>query len=430
MRVLTLSTVFPNPVQPVHGLFVFERIRHAARLCRVRVVAPVAWYVRWRRAEVPRRDVMAGVPVERPAFYYVPRLFKILDGFLLFLSVLPSVLRLRQEFDFDLVDAHFGYPEGIAGILLGKWFRRPVVITLRGSEPTLTRNMLRKLAIGWALRRANAVVAVSHALGRMAQTLGVSETRIEVIENGVDTARFLPRDQAEVRRKLGIPQSAKMLVSVGALVARKGFHRVLRVLPELLQEIPDLLFVVVGGPGAEGNEGTALRTLAATLHVEDHVRWAGPQQPELVDTWLNAADVFVLASDYEGCPNVVWEALACGRPVVASKVGEVERMVPSFAGLLFDDPEDRAALRQCLGEAFRSTWDRERIRRFALERTWDHVAARVVRGWQRAAWHPIPKAPGEVESQQIPAECAEADTAEADKRNQEVRIGRSESVVS
>jgi glycosyltransferase involved in cell wall biosynthesis len=103
-----------------------------------------------------------------------------------------------------------------------------------------------------------------------------------------------------------------------------------------------------------------------------------------VALWLGAADVFVLASDFEGCPNVVLEAMACGRPVVATKVGDVERMVPPLAGILLDDPNDCTALADALISALHTAWHPAAIRDHVAARSWAEVAQRAVRQWRMA----------------------------------------------
>ncbi len=383
MRALVISTVFPDPTYPTHGIFVLERVRWLARLAEVRVIAPVPWFRRLRR-RVPGKEERSGLAVWHPGFFYVPKLFKVLDGFFLFLSILPTALLLRRRFDFDLIDAHFAYPEGFASILLGRVLRRPVTVTLRGTLIPLSRDPLRRKLMAWTLRRADRVIAVAEPLAQHARALGAPPARITVIANGVDTRRFAPREQSAARKALGLDGEGRLLVSVGSLCPRKGFQRVLRVLPRLAREVPGLLFAVVGGPGAEGNNGPQLADQVRRLRLEKHVILAGPQTPEAVARWLAACDVFVLASDYEGCPNVVLEAMACGRPVVVSRVGEVERMVPPEAGLIFHDPEDGEALFSALLRALEQPWDHARIRAHAEGHTWDRVAARVFEQWNLA----------------------------------------------
>ena len=383
MRVLTLSTIFPNPAQPMLGPFVFERIDHAARHVDVRVIAPIAWFGRSR--SVPRSIVRSNLRIEHPTFFYLPGALKFLDGVFLFLSILPTVRRLRRTFDFEVIDAHFGTPDGVAAVLLGGWFRRPVVITLRGFEHQFVKYRSRRMVMGWALRRATRVIAVSRPLAQLAQSLGAAADRVDVIENGVDVEKFAPVPQSEARRFVGIDGGERILICVGHFVPLKGFHRVVGALPHLRREFPNLILVLVGGSSASaGGYLQQVQELTARLNLEAHVRFTGPLPQERVAEWLNASDVFVLSSDREGCPNVVWEAMACGRPVVSPKVGAVEQMVPSDAGILFDDPRDTDALHRSISAALKTNWDAQRIRRHAEAHTWSSVAQRVIEQWRRA----------------------------------------------
>ena len=380
MKVLTLSTVFPNPVQPVHGLFVFERTRHAAKRAEIRVVAPVPWFRRSR--SIPSTTTQRDLQVEHPTFFYVPGLLKFLDGLFLFLSVLPRVRRLQRESDFDVIDAHFAFPEGFAAILLGMWFRKPVMVTLRGSEHEFVTHPPRRKAIAWALKRATRVVAVSHQLAQLAEELGVPRERIAVVENGVDIDTFRPGDRAEAKRTIGFDDTRRLLISVGHLVPLKGYHRMIRAVADLRSAYPDLALALVGGSAStSGSYPKELKQLASELGLSSSVLFPGSLPPDQVCAWLNAADVFVLCSDREGCPNVVWESMACGVPVASARVGEVEYMVPSRAGELFDDPADRGALRAAISRALDRRWDRGDIRAHAEAHTWTHVAQRVERQW-------------------------------------------------
>jgi teichuronic acid biosynthesis glycosyltransferase TuaC len=381
MKVLTLATVFPNPAQPMLGPFVFERIRHAAQHADVRVVAPIAWFRRPKG--VPASSSQSGLKIEHPTFFYVPAVLKFLNGVALFLSILPRVNHLRREFNFDLVDAHFAIPDGVAAILLGCWFRRPVVITLRGFEHQFVEYRLRRTMMRWALRRATRVIAVSAPLAALAQRLGVAPERIEVIENGVDTDRFRPMDAAEARRLVSIDRDKRVLISVGHLVPLKGFHRIIAALPELREEFPNLSLVIVGG-STSAKYVQDLQQLVGELGLSSHVIFTGSLPTDRVAEWLNASNLFVLCSDREGCPNVVWEAMACGRPVVSPKVGAVEQMVPAEAGILFDTPSDGRALIRSVSLALNTQWDSRRIREHAEAHTWASVASRVLRQWRLA----------------------------------------------
>jgi glycosyltransferase involved in cell wall biosynthesis len=383
MKVLVFTTVFPNPAQPTHGLFVFERIRHLTPFTDIRIVAPVCWPVRLRQrvAHVEMRDSIA---VLHPTFWYLPGVFKVIDGLFLFCSSVIAVARLRRGFRFDLIDAHFSFPDGFAAVLLGLVFRCPVTITVRGTLGQLLKYRLRRIAAMLALRGATRVLAVSSPLADQAMSLGVDRARLEVIPNGVDAGRFAPLDRLEARARLAIPVEQRLIVSVGHLSRRKGFHRVIAVLPRLFDAYPTVSLAVVGGPGVERDNARDLQRQVRAPQVAARVVLAGAQPPDIVRIWLSAADLFVLASDFEGCPNVIWEALACGLPVVATRVGDIPRMVPPFAGLLFDDPDDAASLERCLRSALDRTWDRDAIRTHAAQHSWQSVAQRVLWNWRQA----------------------------------------------
>lgn len=383
LRVLIFTTVFPSRTQPLHGVFVLERVRHLAALADVEVVAPVPWH-RAGGCGNPEPAVTPILSVGHPRFWYIPKVLMSLRGLFLFVSTVRAIARLRQSFDFDLIDAHFAYPDGFAAILLGRWFRRPVCITLRGTIIPLSRRRMGRWLCDWAIRRAERVIAVAHNLADRARQGGVAEHRIATIANGVDGSRFHPLDRSSARRLLGLPEEGELLVSVGHLSPRKGFHRVIRALPRLLATSSEARLAIVGGKGAEEDNSAELHKLARELGMADRVSFVGAQLPDRVALWMGAADVFVLASDFEGCPNVILEAMASGRPVVATRVGDVEHMVPSFAGILLDDPEDAVALAASLAAALTREWDAQRIRDHVATLSWGEVAQRVAVQWRLA----------------------------------------------
>jgi teichuronic acid biosynthesis glycosyltransferase TuaC len=383
LRVLVFTLVFPNPAQPLHGTFVLERVRHLAAFADVEVIAPIPWH-QLRRGRIPQRQVIAGVAASHPVFWYPPKILGSLRGAFLFLSTLYTVNRMRRTFDFDLIDAHFAYPDGFAAVLLGRWFRRPVCITLRGTIEQWSRRPVGRFLCNWAIRGADRVIAVAESLAERARQGGVPPHRVTTIANGVDIERFQDRPMAAVRDALRLPATGRLIVSVGHISPRKGFQRVIRSLPRVLLSHPEARLVIVGGKGAEEDNSAELRTLVERLALSDRVVFAGAKSPAEVALWLAAADVFVLASDFEGCPNVILEALACGRPVVASKVGDIERMVPGFAGILFADPEDDVALAECLAAALARDWNHRQIRDHVAARSWSDVAERVIAQWRLA----------------------------------------------
>lgn len=384
MRVLVLSSVFPNPKQPTFGTFVRERVERIAARCETVVVAPVPWFPMNRvfrgesRCGIPRREAQDGLVVHHPRAFSVPGVFKALDGIFYFLSVLPTVARIRRRFRFDLIDAHFAYPDGMAAWLLGRVFRCPVTVTLRGTIVPLSRFRLRRVQIVRTLASVQGVFAVSESLRAAAVSLGIPAARIRVIPNGVDTALFTPRARSEARGQLGLPEEGPVLLSVGALSPRKGHQRVLEVLPRLVASHPKLVYVVVGAAGVEGDTGPLLERLVAELGLREHVRLAGARPHEEIARWLAAADLFCLATSNEGRANVILEALACGVPVVTTDVGGNREVIRDGAEGFLVPLGDADALASALLRALETGWDRAAIASRGAARTWDRTVEDVL----------------------------------------------------
>jgi teichuronic acid biosynthesis glycosyltransferase TuaC len=376
MRVLVLSSTFPSVQQPTRGLFVRHRVRGLAKRCEVVVVAPVPWFPlnRWLRAErdaVPAVEDQEGLRVYHPRFFSLPRYGKFLDGTLYFLSLIAFVRRLRRSFPFEVIDAHFAFPDGMAAVLMGRLFKCPVVVTLRGSIVRLAGYPLHRPQIRWALRQADRVTAVSESLKKVAVGIGVPEEHVRVIPNGVDSTAFRPMPQREARRLCGIPENAKVLLTVAGVYEGKGQHSVIDVLPSVRSRYPEAQYVIVGNPRPGESYQRRLQSTVESLGLAGHVVFAGPRPQAELRQWFAAADVSVLATQSEGWPNVLLESLACGTPVVATEVGGVPEIVRhGDLGCLVPYGDSAA-----LGDALLST----------LERSWDRGA--LVRHAQRFDWN-------------------------------------------
>jgi glycosyltransferase involved in cell wall biosynthesis len=376
MRVLVLSSTFPNSTQPNRGVFVRERVARLARRCDVVVVAPIPWFplnrwIRSDRAGAARADDQGGLTVYHPRFFSLPRYGKFLDGFFYAVSLVPFLVRLRRRFAFEVIDAHFAFPDGVAATLIGRLFHCPVVITLRGSIARLSTYRLHRPQIRWALRRAARVTAVADYLRRIAIGIGVPGEGVRVIPNGVDLGSFAPRDRAEARRACDLPADRPVLLTVAAVYAWKGQHMVVEALPGLLGRFPRLLYVMVGGTRPEETDYVAaLRRRVTELGLEDHVRFAGQKPHAELGRWFNAANVSVLATRSEGCPNVLLESLACGVPVVSTEVGGVPEIVRSGVDGILAPYGDLDALRAALQTALKRHWDRDALVRRAREFDW------------------------------------------------------------
>jgi glycosyltransferase involved in cell wall biosynthesis len=245
--------------------------------------------------------------------------------------------------------------------------------------PLLVPFRLRRPQLRFALRRAARVIAVAESLKRDAVALGVPAARVRVIENGIDPELFHAIDRTESRRSLGLAKYGPLLVSVGTLAPRKGFHLVMEAMAKLGKSWPTLRFAIVGGDGAEGAMLAELRQLAERLKIADRVVFAGPRKSEELARWYAAADLFVLATAHEGCPNVVLEALACGTPVVATPVGNIPELLDGTGGLETGVLVERnvESIAAGIDQALSRGWDPDAVRARVESRTWRAVGAEV-----------------------------------------------------
>jgi len=401
-HIVVFSSLFPSPRQPQAGLFIRERMFRVAAMLPLTVVSPVPWFpfqslIRWRRPhfrpDAPRREIQAGIEILRPRFVSVPGLLKSLDGLFLALASFQTLLALKRAGRLDIIDAHFAYPDGYAATLLGRWLDVPVTVTLRGTEPRHAATWALRGRVRAALERASRVFAVASALKRTAASLGIAESKIRVIGNGVDSRKFHAVPRASARASLGLADHAPVLVSVGGLVERKGFHRVIECLPALRKRFPGLQYLAVGGGGAEGDISARLHAQVAELGLEDTVRFLGAMRPEDLKVPLSAADVFVLASSNEGWANVLLEAMACGLPVVTTDVGgNAEVLCRPELGIVVPFG-DRAVLCSALESALVRTWDREAIVAHARANSWDSRVEALTEEFERLARPAAPETP-------------------------------------
>ena len=328
MRVLVVTKIFPNAAEPLSAPFNRQQFAALARHCEiVDVLATIPsfpgarlmkrWSSAGRLSEVPARDTIAGLPVRHPRTLFVPRLGHGTWGPLYVASLAPHLLRYRGAV--DVVLASWAYPDGFAGVVAARLLGVPAVVKLHGSDINVNAKLpgpRRQLA--WALPRAARVVAVSQPLADEVAALGVDRARIALVRNGVDAELFHPRDRAAARAALGLPQDAHIALYVGNLKATKGVLDLVTAFA--LVEDRAARLVMVGG----GDERAAIDAAAAR---DPRILVMGPRPLPEVPQFLAACDVLALASWAEGTPNVVLEALASVRRVVATAVGGIPDLI-------------------------------------------------------------------------------------------------------
>lgn len=371
LKILTATTLFPNSMQASHGIFVETRLRRLLADGRVqaRVLAPVPWappgvarpdWVKLR--QVPEQERRNGIDVRHPRYLVIPKVGMNLAPHTLFSAMKREFLKYLEAGEkFDVIDAHYFYPDGIAAVWLGKAFNIPVTITARGTDINLIPEYARpRRLILQAARDAGAMITVCQALKDRLIELGAPADKITVLRNGVDLQIFRVEDRAQMRAKWGV--DGLVLASVGHLIERKGHDLAIAALPQLAGAT---LLIVGAGPERE-----ALEKLAGRIGVRDRVRFLGVLDQNALREIYNCVDALILASSREGWANVLLEAMACGTPVVASSVwGTPEVVAAPEAGLLIKS-RDAASIAEAVKQLYENPPDRAATRRYAEKFDW------------------------------------------------------------
>jgi teichuronic acid biosynthesis glycosyltransferase TuaC len=330
LRVLVLSTLFPNRARPLFGTFVERQTLGLAARDDVeaRIVVPrglpPAPFDRHSRyhsdATLPLREDWQGTPLYRPRFLHLPKIGARYDAPMMVRALLPLLREIKRDFAFDAIAAEYFFPDGPAAAELGRKLGVPVSIKARGSDINLWGHRADTGSqVVTAGKAADGMLAVSAAMKREMVALGMAESKIRVHYTGVDRALFYVRDRAQAKQQLGI--TGPLIVTVAPLIARKGVDLVIAA----LAQVPGATLVVTGA----GPDDAKLHAMATQLGVGDRVRLLGIQPRAVVADWLAAADVMALPSASEGLANAWVEALASGTPIVIADVGGAGELVQS-----------------------------------------------------------------------------------------------------
>jgi len=378
MNVLTFTSLFPNSIVPNFSAFIARRMgawaaRHAKRWT---VIAPVPYFPNlpistpWDLySKVSREEKLGTWRVLHPRYFMVPKLSTRLQGTSMALFSMQDVRRLIADGKgFDLIDAHYIYPDGYAALKVAKTLGIPLVVTARGTDINLypdlpgIRNKIRKV-----LHEADAVVGVSYALVDRMIELGASADRCYYIPNGVDLNVFRPGNGSDS----GYP--TRRLLAVGNLKPEKGFPLLLEAIKILISEYPDFRLSIVGS----GPEESRLRVECSQLGIQDNVTFLGAIPHSEMPEHYRRVDAFCLSSVREGCPNVILEALATGIPVAATKVGGVPELVRDGVNGFLAEDHSPEAIAHAIVRVLEGIWNPDEIRSTVEGRSWDKVADEI-----------------------------------------------------
>jgi teichuronic acid biosynthesis glycosyltransferase TuaC len=370
LRIAIVSSYFPSSAQPYQGHSAYQTARELRKWAHVEAFVPLAVYPSWFRPKsFPyfRADRSYCPPdvnttyIEYPA---VPGISRFLNGHMCSRRLLPFLEREKP----DVILSYWLYPAGYAAAAAAKILGIPSVLCAIGTDLRRIPDPITLQLTKKALRDASFIITVSEELRQCAIRLGVPAGGVKSILNGCDPAVFRLGDRAAARAALGIDPDSELLLYAGRLDPNKGLKELLTAVARLCAQRPRLRLVILG----EGIMTEELMRRARETGICGAVSFAGAVRSPEVARWMTAADVFCLPSYSEGCPNVILEALASGRPIVASAVGGIPELVTSDYGILVP-PRDTERLTAALHEALRRHWDEAAIAQH-FSRGWDQVA--------------------------------------------------------
>lgn len=375
MRVAVITRYFPTSHEPWAGHSAYQTLRILAKECQLKVFYPESRYPRFltpgSRAgrQIDYNYRVDQVDVKYLPYPALPAISRPLNGFSASHSILSSV----RDYQPDIILNYVVYPDGDAALRVARALRIPFVVTAIGSDLNLIPDRL----CGWLTRRvlrtADHTITVSRDLLKTARRLGAPVDRSSAILNGCDTSIFHPADRTSARAFLGLPLDAEAVVYVGRLDMAKGLGELIAAVAQLRERRPRLHAWIVG-------DGPARQQLseAVTAHqVEDRISFVPSCSTDKVATWMAASDLITLPSYREGCPNVVVEALAAGRPVVATDVGGIPELMDDTSGRLVP-ARNSGALADALDQVLSHPWDASEIAG-RHSRSWADVSREVAK---------------------------------------------------
>lgn len=372
LRVAAVVSYFPTSAEPHTGMPIFNQMKAMAGICDLTVLVvrpdyPSIGFLRPRsflnRSYDPQYS-LDGIRVHYIGYPALPLVTRGLNG----RSCAKRLLPVMETVAPDVILSYIVYPEGNAAVRCGARLGVPVVVGAVGTDLRRIPDAWTRSQVKYTLHRATHIVTKSRELRQQAIGLGAPAAKVTAILNGCDGHVFRRASRADARAGLSISPGTKLAVFTGRLVSVKNLPGLLDAVARVRTSGVPLELAMIG----DGPLAGELRDRARSLQIEPSVRFLGPQSPGDVARWLAACDVFCLSSFSEGCPNVILEALSCGRPVVATRVGGIPELVDDRCGILVP-PDDPAAFAAALIDAVQRTWDEDMIS-LVYRRDWATMA--------------------------------------------------------
>jgi len=388
MNILFVTSLFPSPIDPLHGIFKKHIAGSLSKNHKVIVLRPVPYFPKWislfinsnwnKYGKIPKQYEIDGLVIYAPRYLWLPGMHSSMHPVLMKLGIQGTINRLHNNYQFDVINTHWFHPDAVAVSNIAKKLKISHVPTACGSD--VNKNILRSERINRAkqiknmLSQTQHITVVAGELRQLIQSKLFSYRNIHVIPNGVNKKEFFPEDKFMCRKLLGIFGETKICLYIGRLSEEKNVRTLIRAFPKVNDSLNDSHLYIIGS----GIEGSNLKSIVSDYDITDCVTFVGNVDHNKIGKWIAASDCLCLPSNHEGCPNVVLETLSSGRPVVGSYAGAIPELLTRDTGILFN-ANDVDALSTALIEALTKDWDYQKISESMDEFTWDNTAKKYVR---------------------------------------------------
>lgn len=376
MRVLAVTPIFPNRLEPLYGPYNRQQFKALVRTgVELRVLCAIPYVPGATVARAPKRaarlaalgqgDVIDGLETRYLRRLYLPVVGVPIAVPLYVASLAPHRELVRWA---DVVLATWAYPDGAATTLLAQALGKPCAVKVHGSDVNvIAKRAAARAVLRRALPRADAMITVSRAMGEELSAMGVAREKIHLVPNGIDRALFADHDRAQARRALGLEGAGRLILFVGRVEPQKGIGELLEAFERVHAQHPDVTLALVGDGVWRDRAASARARFGSRLLV------AGARPFAEIPKWMAACDLVTLPSHNEGTPNVLLEALATGRPAVATSVGGIPDVLADPRSGVVVAPRNPTALAEGLLTALARSWNEEDVRACGPS-SWDESA--------------------------------------------------------
>ena len=387
MNLLVISTRYPLPTGSLDGIFVKSQVDFLKNYFNRVVVIATPPYIPKAITKLlsPRRQreaKMKDYKYENVDVHYTHDLILPFESYKklwgdLALKKTQNILK-KENFKPNIIHGHFTWPSGYVAIQLSKKLSIPVILTVHGYDvydlPFRDNFWFNKTK--YILLSSDHIITVSKRnKDILTNRIKIPSNKISVIPNGYDQNLFYPMNKQESSKKLGLPFDKKIILTVGSLLPIKGHKYLLLAFSKVIKKEKDVFLIIVGN----GPEKDNLKKLITKLNLEKNVLLAGAKPHNEIPLWMNAADIFVLPSLNEGNPTVIFEALGVGLPFVGTTVGGVPEIITSEDYGSLCPPADPECLAEKILIALEKDWDKEKIRKYAKQFTWENIAKEILK---------------------------------------------------